>query len=306
MDHKQNGKWLRRGIALVSSTIMVGAVFAACSSSDNSGGNSMTDGGNDATSGKDSSGDVTNPTPESGADSNPGPDGTADATPDVVTKADADSGPSLVSLALCPLMNQAYACGGNGSIPAGMCVEAPDSGSADIQSEIGGTWAFDVAQDFGANLYNDCRTQNLAVAISNDVDTGTDYQNAVNVWVTQLFGCSIALDAGALTYGLLPPEPEQAGQIWTKADLAALNEIFVLSVEQTLDGSGSAQQNGLPAPNTLTGGAPFTLTAQQLSDLKSNLALLAAGVSGVNSSTTHYSFAVDPDAGATCEVPDGG
>jgi hypothetical protein len=205
----------------------------------------------------------------------------------------------------------AYACGGSASIPRCTattttgcgCVDGPDSGL--VETERLASWGFDVQDNFLTNADNDCRTQNLVAAVfGTDADLGLAWQNALVVFAAQLFGCP-PMPAGALKYGLLPPEPEQRSQVWTAADLAALNEDFVIAVEQALDGTGDAQlgYGAQPAPNT-AGGVPFALTPAQKAELESTLAKLAAGVPAVNPSTTHYSFSVPVSSG--CLIPDGG
>jgi hypothetical protein len=316
MTKKQIRNWIRGGAALACSAIVMGGTFVACSSSSNNTAGSNGDGGSDATadghvdsgSGNDSAstrdtgstgdtgGNGDTGTGDTGTGSETGSETGSDAGADVT---DGGGGPPA-PLALCPLLDAVFACGGNAAIPSGMCVQAD---AANVGTDRLDSWGSYVQDNFMAVVFSDCRVAGTQAAATT-ADNLSLWLNELPNYATQLFGCPVDSDGGALSYQL--PPPEVTNHTYTTADLNAFTEDFIIAVEQVLAGQGDSfdpASLASPPPNTEPDGGPFSLTPSQKSNLDAWLVYLQSKTGPATS--TNYTFKVSADSG-TCTLPDGG
>ena len=140
-----------------------------------------------------------------------------------------------------------------------------------------------IQNDFMNINYLDCRfgDWNVPPILNLFTDTSlVQWSSQVNAFVAQLFGCPLAnVTTGPLGYPLIPGV--LASEPFTTADLAALSQEFVASINQALSDNGSPQ-----------------LTAAETTAINAQLAWAASQVPGVkNSSKLTYSTCA-ADAGA--------
>ena len=135
------------------------------------------------------------------------------------------------------------------------------------------TWQGNMINNLGFVNGTDCRFGKFAPPLFNDLNAAQTLAQLSN-FILYFFGCPfVGSQIGPLVDGLVPAFLLAQGFHFTTADLEALSEDFIASINQTLS------DNGSPA-----------LTSAQLSAIQAQLDYLEANVPGqVNSSTLSFS-----------------
>jgi hypothetical protein len=191
-----------------------------------------------------------------------------------------------------------------------------DAGVAAAESARTQAWAFSIYDNFfnetGAYIGGDCSFSGFTLAVTNSSDMGGPYITFLDSWIQQFLGCPTTEDAGALAYGLLPPE--LAGHLYTTADLNKLSSDFVDAINNTLTCAGDCLNGPSPSPDggTLADVAP--LTDEQVASIRAELAYLQSHlqVSPTPLQSPTISFSTDPQCNPStscldlCPTPDAG
>jgi hypothetical protein len=159
---------------------------------------------------------------DSTVDGNTAADAAHDATADVTAEAEAASPPPTPP-ALCDQFDAIY-----GDIVA-------DAGTANAENQRGMEWAPDLANEYANEVHADCRFGRLTTLL-NSTDA-SNWANSLLAYVQEIVGCPVLAEAdgGALPYAIVPPTPASvASHSWSSADLAALHEIMINSMNVTL------------------------------------------------------------------------
>ena len=172
-------------------------------------------------------------------------------------------------------------------VDGGICdTESPPTSTCPDRAGSGWAAPFQpgFAGEFLTFLSGDCRVSGMLGAGALTAQQANDYFNQVAVWTEAFFGCPDPTQTtGPFGFGLIPV-PE-AGHPFTTADLQLLEDLYVAAINQGLVDSG---------------GPISSLTADQVTQVRAQLASEAAAVGASQSST--YSWA-DP---TTCNTTDGG
>jgi hypothetical protein len=177
-------------------------------------------------------------------------------------------------LTLCPTFDAEFGL----SEPA-TCNTVSTAACAFDRLDSAGGWAGAIASDFfDVTETNDCRLGAWNIPpIVNDFINDTfgigffQQEVALNLFALQLFGCAETgnLDAPlALQVSFIPPDLIQAGLTFTTADVSAMEDDYVLAINQVLAGNGS------PA-----------LTAAQTTAIRAQLDYAASKVPGIIASS---------------------
>lgn len=190
--------------------------------------------------------------------------------------------------------------------PTGLChvldtdwglKESPSASVSTQEADRNGSWAGTVSSNFGALLGGECNAGGLLGSPASMC--GPDYGNRVAAWAQQFVGCPFPGDAGALSYGLIPPC--QSAHTFTTADLALLNEMFLLALQVAATGT---DLTGVAAS---AAGQP--LTRDELNAVTARLQSLASAQVAVSSSrytmsTCAADAATPPPSTTLCAVLD--
>lgn len=146
------------------------------------------------------------------------------------------------------------------------------------------TCDFSIVIDFAMAITNDCRFGQWAPPLLTSSDVA-DYLNDLTAFTLAFYGCPVEGTTGPLTFGLIPAA--LAGDTVTTADLAALSDLYVGALQQSLSDNGS-----------------HPLTPEQVAQIRGKLARLARHVPNTKHSRTFTFSTCADDAGTPAPAPD--